>query len=47
MIKKTNFSKKFSESSQMMLKLGRNEYAMGRNLVKLKNFDDIISNSKV
>ena len=35
MIKEANFSKIFSDSSQMMLKLSR-KYAMGRNLVKLK-----------
>ena len=46
MIKEANFSKFFSESSQMMLKLGRKD-AMGRNLVKLSKFHDVISNSKV
>ena len=38
----------FSDSSQMILKLGRNILdTMGRNLAKFKQFDDVIFNSKV
>ena len=46
MIKEANFSKFFSDSSQMMLKLGRNTRWV-EILGNLKKFDDIISNLKV
>ena len=46
MIKEADFFKTFSESSQMMLKLGRNMRWV-EILWNLKKFDDVISNSKV
>ena len=46
MIKEANFSKFFSDSSQMMLRLGRNMRWV-EILCNLKNFDDVISNSKI
>ena len=46
MIKEANFSKTFSESNEIMLKLGRNIRCV-EILQNLKSFDDVISNSKV
>ena len=45
-IKEANFAKHFSDSSQMMLKLGRNMRWV-EILLNLKKFDEVISNSKV
>ena len=46
MIIKANSSKFFSDSSQMMLKLGRN-IGWVEILLNLNKFDNFISNSKV
>ena len=46
MIKEANFSKMFSESGQMMLKLGGNMRWVEIFWI-LKKIDDVISNSKV
>ena len=46
MIKEADFLNSFSDSSQMMLKLGGNTRWVGRNLVKFEKIDDVISNAK-